>query len=327
MAAIAVEAWGRGRAAAAAATAARAVVARLSERGHRARFGGAHEEQDVHLVLAAEEGDPLGEAGLGVVVGDEAGDESLDLAARLHDLLPETPAEDDDQLERRLSSGFGARARCGCSLRLPAALWGSRAEPWATRFASDVADAVCAHLRARRAYGLRARSWSTRSIDIRHEVPLVPQLTGMSCWAACAAMVVGWRDAAYVQPEQIARGLGRWGAYRDGLQPADVDTLARVWGLVIEPPRAYGQDEFERLLAQHGPLWIGQADPDLHVICVVGLTGDGSADGTLVRVNDPWPPGDGERYSITLGEFAGNFRSASRLVGIHAQILHAGGRA
>src|SRR5262249_23743080 len=59
-------------------------------------------------------------------------------------------------------------------------------------------------------------------IDIYWEVPLVPQVTGMSCWAAAAAMLIGWRDSVAVDPEEVARSSGRWAEYRDGLEPGDV---------------------------------------------------------------------------------------------------------
>src|SRR5215472_2447680 len=82
-------------------------------------------------------------------------------------------------------------------------------------------------------------AWSEREeFDIWHEVPLVPQLTGMSCWAAAAAMIVGWRDCVDIDPTEVAHGVGRWEAYRDGLEPEDVDALARAFQLHIEDPQS-----------------------------------------------------------------------------------------
>jgi N-acetylmuramoyl-L-alanine amidase len=161
--------------------------------------------------------------------------------------------------------------------------------------------------------------------DIWHEVPLVPQLTGMSCWAAAAAMIVGWRDCVDVRPEEVAAGLGRWDAYRRGLEPADVDDLARVFDLVIEPARTYSVDELRRLLERVGPLWVGEAVPGLHVVVVAGMAGDGTPDGTWVRIADPWPIGRGERYRISFRELATNLAVASGVVGATAQVLHSDG--
>jgi N-acetylmuramoyl-L-alanine amidase len=161
-----------------------------------------------------------------------------------------------------------------------------------------------------------------RPFDVWHEVPLVPQLTGMSCWAAAAAMLVGWRDCLDVRPEDVAAGLGRWDAYRDGLVPRDVVALARAFGLVIEPARSYGTRELFALLERVGPLWVGEAVPGLHVVVVAGMHGDGTPEGTWVRVADPWPIGKGERYQLRFPEFCANLAAAAHLVGPTARVLH-----
>jgi hypothetical protein len=162
--------------------------------------------------------------------------------------------------------------------------------------------------------------------DVWHEVPLVQQLTGMSCWAAAAAMLVGWRDCVDVDPEQVAKAAGRWESYRDGLVPEDVLALAETWGLFIEPPRHYTVGALRCLLEDHGPLWVGEASPGLHVVVITGMSGDGSPAGTRVRVADPWPVGRGDRYSITFAEWSGRLKAASGLSGVQAQVLHTGGR-
>ena len=250
-------------------------------------------------------------------------DASFDLAARLYDILPELGAEPAWPV---LEGDKQARAACALRVALPVSGAGDAGAR--RQVAQSVVVAVEAHLQAmrRRAYGFRIAGAARPRIDLRYEVPLVPQTTEMSCWAAAAAMVVGWRDQIAVDTEEIARGTGGWEAYRAGLQPDDVVTLARVWDLTIEAPRTYASADLETLLRRCGPLWVGQADPDLHVICVVGVSGNGTAEGTLVQVNDPWPPGRGERYSLTLGELAGNFHTAAALVGLHIQILHGNGR-
>jgi hypothetical protein len=165
-----------------------------------------------------------------------------------------------------------------------------------------------------------------RQFDVWNEVPLVPQLTGMSCWAAAAAMVVGWRDRMLVDPQAVANGAGGWEAYRDGLHPDDISDLARAWGLVIEPSLPRTVEGVRSLLERIGPLWVGEASPGLHSIVVTGAHGDGTEEGTFVRINDPWPIGRGERYAVSFREFVRNFDAATDAVGAHAQILHAGGR-
>ena len=59
---------------------------------------------------------------------------------------------------------------------------------------------------------------SNESFDVNlTDVPLINQLTNMSCWAASAAMVVGWRDRLSINPAAIAEGTGDWSAYANGL--------------------------------------------------------------------------------------------------------------
>ncbi len=171
----------------------------------------------------------------------------------------------------------------------------------------------------------RVETRTRRAFDVWNEVPLVPQLTGMSCWAAAAAMVVGWRDCVPVEPLDLAKGAGHWAAYRDGLNPSDLDELARVFGLAIEPSSRLSVTRLVELLERVGPLWIGEASPGLHSIVVTGVSGDGSPERTLVRINDPWPAGRGERYVLSFAEFLHNFRAAADVVGEHAQVLHAAG--
>jgi hypothetical protein len=162
-------------------------------------------------------------------------------------------------------------------------------------------------------------------VEIWHEVPLVPQVTGMSCWAAAAAMIVGWRECLPVNPEALARGAGRWQEYRIGLLPDDLGTLCRTWGLVAEPPVPLGVPRLRDLLERWGPLWIGEADPGLHVVVVVGMSGDGTPGGTLLRVADPWPIARGERYTISYAELHRNFHAVTDVAGVNARILHSKG--
>ena len=166
-----------------------------------------------------------------------------------------------------------------------------------------------------------------RSFDVWNEVPLVAQTTGMSCWAAAAAMLIGWRERLAVDPDEVARGAGRWGEFKNGLHPEDVAAFADRWGLVAEHgDDVWAVDRFRALLETFGPLWVGEASPGLHAIVVTGLHGDGTPAGTQVRVNDPWPVGGGERYTIAFRQLRENFDAASRLTGDRAHVLHAGGR-
>ncbi|HEX6245121.1 MAG TPA: papain-like cysteine protease family protein [Polyangiales bacterium] len=180
---------------------------------------------------------------------------------------------------------------------------------------------------ARPAAATRLLHHETRShVDIWHEVPLVPQVTGMSCWAAGAAMIIGWRDSIAVDPSEVARAAGRWQEYRDGLEPESVESFARTWGLVVRRLGGLTAPVLRQLLVDHGPLWVGEASPGLHVVVVSGMVGDGSDENTDVRVVDPWPVGRGERYRLGVRQLSASHQAASRVAGAHALVLHAEGR-
>lgn len=164
-----------------------------------------------------------------------------------------------------------------------------------------------------------------RHIDLWHEVPLVPQVTGMSCWAAAAAMLIGWRDSIAVDPGEVARAAGRWEEYGAGLEPKDVGSFARTWGLMVEPTAPLDAARLLRLLSEHGPLWVGEASPGLHVVVVTGMVGDGTDDGSQLRIADPWPVGRGERYRLPVRALLASHQAAA-IAGEPPAILHTAGR-
>jgi hypothetical protein len=164
------------------------------------------------------------------------------------------------------------------------------------------------------------------------DVDLVAQPDGMSCWAAAAAMVVGWRDRVCIDPNEVVRGSGPYVDIgpRGGLSPNSRDELAAAWGLAIEPPMDYSIDGFAQLLQSVGPLYVGVAVPSGHAVTVIGLTGDGTPDGTLVHYHDPWPPGTGaanqtKTYSRFMLEYD-NRMTVDPSGNVNVQILHANGR-
>jgi hypothetical protein len=55
------------------------------------------------------------------------------------------------------------------------------------------------------------------------------------------------------------------------------------------------------------------------------MIGDGTEDGTQLRIVDPWPVGKGERYRLTVRQLAASHAEASRLAGSRASMLYADG--
>ncbi|HJU73576.1 MAG TPA: papain-like cysteine protease family protein [Gemmatimonadaceae bacterium] len=155
-----------------------------------------------------------------------------------------------------------------------------------------------------------ATAVAAAAIDVRHDVQLVPQLTGFSCWAAGAAMLVGWRDKMSIDPSAIARATGYWAQYAQGLHAED-GNMFKVWRLTPEPAQTYTVQGFADLLRKHGPLWVASAEPGPHIRVVTGMVGDGTPTGTLVYINDPWEQGmqtfradnRGSRYTETYQRF------------------------
>lgn len=158
---------------------------------------------------------------------------------------------------------------------------------------------------------VRARAMDAPlTYDLTFDVPLIPQQTGMSCWAAGAAMLVAWRDQLSIDPSEIANATGAWTAYVHGLQPNDA-SIFPVWGMAPEAPQSYTVEGFYNLLNTYGPLWVAGAVPSPHIRVVAGMRGDGTPDGTTLMINDPWEtgmttfhlPNAGVQYTRTYTQF------------------------
>lgn len=153
---------------------------------------------------------------------------------------------------------------------------------------------------------------STSKIDISYTLELVPQLSEMSCWAAAAAMIVGWRDAVCINPEEIVEGIGYWGQffYENGLPP-DNESMFDYWGLTLLYPQSYTVEGFAQIL-NNGPLWVAtDLNGGGHAVVIAGMKGDGTAEGTMLTIYDPWEKGmllyrssnTGAIYQQTYEEF------------------------
>lgn len=154
---------------------------------------------------------------------------------------------------------------------------------------------------------------SNSSLDIAYPIRLIPQTTSMSCWASAAAMIVAWRDnIRNITPQDIARGVSGWRNYfyNNGLPPDNTEMFS-VWGLQYDYPQSYTIQGFADLLAI-GPLWVAtDLNNGAHVVVVAGIQGDGTPDGTILTIYDPWEQGmtsfrasnTGSVYEQTYQEF------------------------
>jgi len=147
-------------------------------------------------------------------------------------------------------------------------------------------------------------TWRTLgvTIDIDHRVTLFPQPTNMTCWSAAATMLFGNMSVgpggAAITP---AGGLAT--------PQANVEAFAQAFGLTAHAPMTWTVQGFAGLM-RRGPLWVGGVQPlgsptaiqAGHVVVVGSMWSNGSADGTMLLIYDPWPPGVGSMYSVFYGE-------------------------
>ncbi len=181
--------------------------------------------------------------------------------------------------------------------------------------------------------GARTLAATTRALAATSvhwdEVPSYPQTSPMSCWAASAAMVVGWRDRMSIADAEIARMVPVIDAYRAGLWPRDRQQLADAWNLVAEPPASYTIDSWVQMLQTYGPLYVDMtwSGPEGgHVRVLVGMETDGNPDGsgTTMYMHDPWPETPG-RIKLPFADFLALYENRTGNSGgqLLYQILHA----
>ena len=136
---------------------------------------------------------------------------------------------------------------------------------------------------------------------MKYDVPLIPQMTDMSCWAACIAMILGWKKRMSIPDEIIAKNAGGKSymtSYKKGLDPNDKQIL-RANGFETDAPQCYTLNAVNSLLVQKGPLWVATWAPGPHIRVVTGIQG------STLFINDPAPVGTGSRYTRTFAQFFG----------------------
>ncbi len=129
------------------------------------------------------------------------------------------------------------------------------------------------------------------TIEINHPVTMRAQHYDMGCWAACAAMVLDRNMSVGTNDASLSPSLG--------LKPelANVERFVRQFGWVVESPPADPRSLAAILSAT--PIWLAGAviredgTEGGHVVVVSGAWGDGTADGSYIRIHDPWPVNEG----------------------------------
>jgi Papain-like cysteine protease AvrRpt2 len=140
---------------------------------------------------------------------------------------------------------------------------------------------------------------------MKYDVPLIPQTTAMSCWAASIAMILGWKNQASYDPQLIAAnngGLSYLPAFDKGLDPNDRYILERN-GFELDAPQCYTLNSVQQKVDRHGPLWVASAAPAPHIRVVAGYNGQ-----TLL-INDPAPVNQGSQYTSSFTDFFGKMET------------------
>ena len=163
-------------------------------------------------------------------------------------------------------------------------------------------------------YGVRAFN-APFSFRVPGIVPPERQPTSMVCWATVTTMMVDWRqNRSNTIPSVIGNIGSNWLAKftsNGGLTSSEKGSYLAAAGLVAEPPMSYSIEGWLQLLRTYGPLWVTtDEDPSedfaIHARIMVGIEGDGTADGTSVRIVDP---ATATEYSETVTVFTQKFES------------------
>jgi len=126
---------------------------------------------------------------------------------------------------------------------------------------------------------------------------LIPQQDNMSCWYACARMLVRWKtdklrmSLVGLVPPELDAECRRIRDAAGGIVNSQILAMARRLGLKSVPPMSPTPEAIEKWLRTYGPLWV---NGKRHIVVIAGIAGD------RVTVYDPWPVNKGRVDSRPL---------------------------
>jgi len=88
-----------------------------------------------------------------------------------------------------------------------------------------------------------------------------------------------------------------------GLKPEDTKPVGDILGLAFDFPMCYGVDGFATTLNNKGPIVFVRASmggKGAHAIAIIGMSGDGTPDGTTVETLNPSPVGTGAEQNVSF---------------------------
>lgn len=125
-------------------------------------------------------------------------------------------------------------------------------------------------------------------LSVKLDVPLVPQPTATSCWAAALTMVISDREQMSYSVEHVATTAGM--DLADSYDWNEIRHAVQVWDLYEEGPVSALPQYWADLLSAYGPIWVVEVGAPYHAVVVIGIQGDGTPENTWVTLNNPWPP-------------------------------------
>jgi|GEM_PF-2150345 len=166
---------------------------------------------------------------------------------------------------------------------------------------------------------------------VAYDVPLIPQTTKATCWAASMAMLLSGLDGVSYSDAQVFSDMGLdINASYDELASIDgANTVAASYGflpiVVPETSQAFDAETWMGWLESYGPMWIAiEGDPS-HAVVLTGGTYDDETGEATFTLNDPWenlaysddpiwfePANSGEVRTLDLYELNETFNLANR---------------
>lgn len=140
---------------------------------------------------------------------------------------------------------------------------------------------------------------------VLHNIWLVAQPTTDTCWAAATAMLLGLYQAVKLPAELAYLAPPDTGLLNDAdlSDPINRRAYCDYFDLRLHLPQSYTPDGLYDLIrfkpAIASLLWdtasyLSGNGSSGHMVVIAGIRGNGEADGTTLRIYDPWPVSQGK---------------------------------
>jgi hypothetical protein len=155
-------------------------------------------------------------------------------------------------------------------------------------------------------------------------IPVMAQPSTMTCWATAAAILLSWQNQGSYSPEQAAAMAGSSYSQKfrsnQGLNSNEAGRFLSTVGLRKQPLQGYTIRRFTALLQSKGPILTTTRElAGLHARIVTGIYGDGTPNGTSLKVIDP---AGGRQYTERFSDFMRKYDRAQAETGFAVQIVH-----